>query len=88
MMSRTCNACRVCKAVERTPRAPLQPILTGYYNQRLGVDILGPFPQSRTGNLYLLVMVDFFTKWVEAAPLHNQEARTVKDAFFKQRVVR
>ncbi len=45
---------------------------------------MGPFPQSRTGNVYLLVMVDFFTKWVEAEPL---EARTVAEAVFTHWVV-
>ncbi len=58
------------------PRAPLQPIPSVYPNQPLGVDIVGPFPQSKHGNVYLLV----FSKWAEAAPLPNQEARTVADA--------
>ncbi len=91
MVRRACNACQVCeqvKAVQLTPRAPLQPILSGYPNQRLGLDIMGPFPQSRTGIVYLLVMVDFFTKWVGAAPLPNQEARTVAEAVFTHWVVR
>ncbi len=91
MVKRACNACQVCeqvKAVQHTQRTLLQPILSGYPNQRLGLDIMGPFPQSRTGNVYLLVMVNFFTKWAEAAPLPNQEARTVAEAVFTHWVVR
>ncbi len=39
------------------------------------------------GNVYLLAMVDFFTKLVEAAPLPNQEARTLAEAVFTHWVV-
>ncbi len=57
-----------------------QELHSGYPNQRLGIDFVGPFPQSRRGNRYLLVLVDFFTKWAEAIPLLNQEAVTVAQA--------
>lgn len=86
-----CNACTTCaqiKGTTRTARAALQPIPSGYPNQRLGVDIMGPFPQSRKGNCYLLVMVDFFTKWAEATALPNQEARTVAEAILGRWITR
>ncbi len=55
-------------------------------NQQLGIEIVGPFPQSKHGNVYLLVMVDFFSKW--AAPLPNQEAHTGADAIIDHWVSR
>ncbi len=45
-------------------------------------------PQSKHGNVYLLVMVDFFSKWTEAAPLPNIEARTVADEIINHCVSR
>uniref|UniRef100_A0A0X3PHZ3 Pro-Pol polyprotein n=1 Tax=Schistocephalus solidus TaxID=70667 RepID=A0A0X3PHZ3_SCHSO len=60
-MSRVCGLCTLQPPLHN-PKAPLQPITTSYQDQRLGVDIVGPFPQSRKGNRYLLVMVDFVTK--------------------------
>ncbi|GJZ36677.1 reverse transcriptase domain-containing protein [Tanacetum coccineum] len=40
------------------------------------LDFMGPFPQSR-GNKYILVVVDYMSKWVEAQALHTNDARLV-----------
>ena len=45
--------------------------------QRVAVDIVGPFPQTAKGNMYVLVAADVFTQWVEAYAIPNQEAVTV-----------
>ena len=41
------------------------------------MDIVGPLPKTKEGNVYLLVMTDHFSKWAEAYPIPNQEAITV-----------
>ncbi|GJY54088.1 reverse transcriptase domain-containing protein [Tanacetum coccineum] len=41
-----------------------------------GIDFMGPFPSSR-GNKYILVAVDYFSKWVEAKALPTNDARVV-----------
>ena len=45
--------------------------------QMVGTDILGPFPVLESGNSYILVATDYFTRWVEAYPIPNQEAGTI-----------
>jgi transposase InsO family protein len=45
--------------------------------QRVATDILGPLPETPSGNSYVLVVADYFTRWVEAFPIPNQEATTV-----------
>ncbi|KAL0386639.1 UNVERIFIED_CONTAM: hypothetical protein Slati_4588900 [Sesamum latifolium] len=35
----------------------------------MGIDIVGPFPLAAGQRKFLLVAVDYFTKWVEAEPL-------------------
>ncbi|BHF81301.1 hypothetical protein SprV_0702443100 [Sparganum proliferum] len=67
---------------EESGKAPLQPILTGYPNELIGVDIIGPIAPSVRGNRYILVMVDFFTKMAEVEPLPNMSADTVAQAIF------
>jgi transposase InsO family protein len=49
--------------------------------ERVVMDLLGPLPESRRGNKYLLVVSDYFTRWVEAYPLPNSEAITVAQGF-------
>ncbi|GJY71489.1 reverse transcriptase domain-containing protein [Tanacetum coccineum] len=43
---------------------------------RKGIDFMGPFPSSR-GNKYILVSVDYLSKWVEAKALPTNDARVV-----------
>nr|GEW10997.1 reverse transcriptase domain-containing protein [Tanacetum cinerariifolium] len=41
-----------------------------------GIDFMGPFPSSR-GNKYILLVVDYLSKWVEAKALSTNDARVV-----------
>nr|GEX09750.1 reverse transcriptase domain-containing protein [Tanacetum cinerariifolium] len=41
-----------------------------------GIDFMGPFPSSK-GNKYILVAVDYLSKWVEAKVLPTNDARVV-----------
>nr|GEW39330.1 reverse transcriptase domain-containing protein [Tanacetum cinerariifolium] len=41
-----------------------------------GIDFMGPFPSSR-GNKYILVAVDYLSKWVEAKALPTNDGRVV-----------
>ena len=45
------------------------------------MDILGPLPLTDRGNKYVLVVGDYFTKWVEAYAMPNMEAGTVAELF-------
>ncbi|GKF28430.1 reverse transcriptase domain-containing protein, partial [Tanacetum coccineum] len=46
------------------------------YTAKKGIDFMGPFPSSR-GNKYILVAVDYLSKWVEAKALPTNNARVV-----------
>lgn len=47
--------------------------------ERVGVDVLGPFPVTDAGNRYVLVAMDYFTKWPEAYAVADQSAVTTAD---------
>ncbi len=78
-----CKDCSVCarrKGPVRRQHGPMQRFSAGAPMERVGVDILGPLPVTERGNRYLLVAVDYFTKWPEAIPIVNQEATTIAEA--------
>ena len=82
-----CRTCATC-ASQKTPspkmQAQLQPVKTGCPMQLVATDILGPLPLTENGNCYLLVATDYFTRWVEAYPIPNQEAVTVANKLTKE----
>ena len=41
-----------------------------------GMDFMGPFPPSYN-NLYILLVIDYVSKWVEAIPTRTNDARVV-----------
>nr|GEU74351.1 reverse transcriptase domain-containing protein [Tanacetum cinerariifolium] len=54
-------------------------IILGYKiskNRIEGINFMGPFPSSR-GNEYILMAVDYLSKWVEAKALPTNDARVV-----------
>ena len=73
----TCSACATRKTSAPEQRAGLQPLQTGYPMLLVAIDILGPLPESNAGNICILVAGDYFTRWMEAYAIPNQEAVTV-----------
>nr|GEV72515.1 reverse transcriptase domain-containing protein [Tanacetum cinerariifolium] len=51
-------------------------VVKGMSSQQKSIDFMGPFPSSR-GNKYILVVVDYLSKWVEAKALPTNDARVV-----------
>uniref|UniRef100_A0A3Q1EU28 Gypsy retrotransposon integrase-like protein 1 n=1 Tax=Acanthochromis polyacanthus TaxID=80966 RepID=A0A3Q1EU28_9TELE len=77
---RRCDSCTARKGSPDGSHAQLQQFPVGCPMERVGIDILGPFPLTERGNRYVLTTMDYFTKWPEAYSLPDQEAETVVDA--------
>jgi hypothetical protein len=78
--------CLICarRKVAGTCKAPLQPIpIAEYVWQRMAMDIVGPVPVSNKGNTNILVMIEYVTRYVIAAPLKNTKAPTIMRKFIK-----
>ena len=72
-----CKSCTVCALQRRsTLRAYLNPLeLATRPFEILGLDFMGPIlPHSPLGNNHILVITDYFTKWVEVIPLRTTSA--------------
>ncbi|KAI8513239.1 hypothetical protein Bbelb_098780 [Branchiostoma belcheri] len=78
-----CDTCATTKGGRRRPRAPLQSSDVGYPNKRIAIDIVGPLPKTTLGNKYVLVLSDYFSKWVEVFPMPDETALTVAQIIFE-----
>ena len=55
---------------------PLNYVLVCDIFDGWGIDFIGPFPKS-FGNEYILVVVEYVSKWVKAAATPTNDARVV-----------
>nr|XP_009383140.1 PREDICTED: uncharacterized protein LOC103970956 [Musa acuminata subsp. malaccensis] len=83
--------CGPCQWHARTPRqsaVPLSPIDCAWPFAQWGLDLLGPFPPASGQRRYIVVGVDYFTKWTEAEPLATITERQVEKFVWKSIVTR
>jgi transposase InsO family protein len=77
-----CRACQVCatrKISGRQQKAQMRRYDVGFPMEEVALDIMGPFQVSEDGNKYVLVVVDSFSKWMEAYAVPNIEAKTIAE---------
>ena len=72
----TCDKCQRMGSISKRDEPPLQPILEVELFNIWGMDFMGPFPSSFS-NLYILLAVDYVSKWVEAIPTRTNDAKVV-----------
>ena len=85
--TQTCETCQRAK-VNRHTRSPVAEIATPSERfAHVHVDLVGPLPPS-DGHVYLLTIVDRYTRWPEALPIRDMTAATVARAFISGWVAR
>ena len=77
-----CHKCTEHKRYQPHQHGLLQPIKSYSPFHTVGADIAGPFIRSTGGYRYILVVIDYFTNWVEAIPLKSISAEDTASAFF------
>jgi hypothetical protein len=85
---RSCHVCATKKKAGRKMRAPMKHYEVGLPLEEICIDLAGPFPISDTENRYCLIIVDSFSKWMEAYPIKNMEAKTVAETLMQEFVSR
>lgn len=60
----SCSVCQLTKPSQRKLAWLMVPILPQKPWEYTGVDFVGPLPRTSAGNVYLLVFVDYFSKWI------------------------
>ena len=71
-----CDRCQRYDNVQRLPAKKLTAISSPWPFAQWGIDIVGPLPLGKGQVKFLLVAIDYFTKWVKAEALATiMEAR-------------
>ncbi|GJU69488.1 reverse transcriptase domain-containing protein [Tanacetum coccineum] len=75
-MIKSCDTCQRQGKISQRDEMPQNAIQVCEIFDVWGIDFIGPFPSSH-GNKYILVAVDYLSKWVEAKALPTNDARVV-----------
>ncbi|GJV72026.1 reverse transcriptase domain-containing protein [Tanacetum coccineum] len=75
---RACQDCQVHKPIPRNPQQKLTPITSPWPFYKWGIDIAGPFPEGPGKVKFLIVAMDYFTKWIEAKPAATITGNQIK----------
>lgn len=89
-VKRVLKSCDLCQKTKATvhPKPMLQPILPEGTGDLWSIDFYGPLPRSRAGVVYLLVILDIFSKYTWLFPLKKANTRSVisclREGVFKE----
>ncbi|KFK32360.1 hypothetical protein AALP_AA6G231400 [Arabis alpina] len=80
--ARCCEKCQRHGPMIKSPTEPLTTSAAAYPFMRWAMDIIGPFPKSHQKR-YVIVITDYFTKWVEAEAYAMIRANDVQNFVWK-----
>lgn len=81
-----CDKCQQHGDMHLAPHAELTSLVSPWPFTWWGIDLLGPFPKAAGQLKYLVVAIDYSTKWIEAEPLAKITAKNVL-RFFKRNIL-
>ena len=84
LFCKSCANCQKTGNLSHRDQMPLTPILVCEIFDIWGIDFMGPFPSS-FGNMYILLAVDYVSKWIEAKATRTDNAKVVVD-FIKSHI--
>ena len=83
-----CDKCQRFGNVQRLPAERLTTITSPWPFAQWGIDIVGPLPRGKGQVKFLLVAIDYFTKWVEAEALSTITEAKIQSFVWKNIICR
>ncbi|GJV58727.1 reverse transcriptase domain-containing protein [Tanacetum coccineum] len=66
---RACNDCHAHASIPRLPKTDMISVTSAWPFMKWGMDIMGPLSEGPVRVKYLIMAIDYFTKWMEVRPL-------------------
>ncbi|XP_031107130.1 uncharacterized protein LOC116011849 [Ipomoea triloba] len=76
--AKRCPKCQEFQTLPGRPATNYTPVSTAIPFSRWGIDLVGALPTGSGSRKYIIVAIDYFTKWVEAEPLASITAARCK----------
>ncbi|KAK1399685.1 hypothetical protein POM88_009548 [Heracleum sosnowskyi] len=86
--TQACDRCQRFANFNCNPAVPLKPLTSPWPFAVWGIDLIGELPKGKEGVKYVVVAVDYFTKWAEAEPLATITTAKIKKFVFREIVCR
>ncbi|GJV71870.1 putative ribonuclease H-like domain-containing protein [Tanacetum coccineum] len=83
MLVRACQYCQVHKPVPRNPQQKLSPITSTWPFYKWGIEIVGPFPEGPGKVKFLIVAINYFTKFGLPGEIISDNGKQFQDNPFK-----
>ncbi|KAA3475393.1 reverse transcriptase [Gossypium australe] len=85
--AKMCHKCQIYGDKIHVPPSPLHIMTSTWSFSMWGMDVIGPIsPNASNGHRFIFVVIDYFTKWVEAASYANVTMTTVSK-FLKREII-
>jgi hypothetical protein len=85
--SRSCEACPKAAGREHKGFIPLQPVVIEEPFEQWGMDIIGEIkPHSCKQHRYIIIVTNYFTRWIEVVPLVKVNEEVVIN-FLEQNII-
>ena len=85
---RKCKIFQEHAKVSHLPSEPLTSVISPWPFQQWGLDILGPLPIRKSQCKFIIVAVDYFTKWAKAEPLATITKQKIRNFVWRSLICR
>ncbi|XP_074298830.1 uncharacterized protein LOC141629781 [Silene latifolia] len=80
------DSCQKAASAIHQPIEPMHPIISPWPFMMWGMDIVGKLPRAPGNRVYMLVMTDYFSKWIEVEAMTEvKEAHVI--SFIKRNII-
>ncbi|XP_071714714.1 uncharacterized protein [Rutidosis leptorrhynchoides] len=85
---RTCEPCQIHAKVQKQPKQDMISVLSAWPFSKWCIDLVGPLTEALGGYKWLVVAIDYFTKWTEAKPLITTTGKQIENFVWEHIVCR